>query len=86
MNEVFHAKLNDEYRLVIPAACRKQLGLQAGQEMLLQITEKGLLLYTQDQAVKRLQDWCASHVPAGASLVDELISDRRVEAARELDD
>ncbi len=86
MNEVFHARLNDEYRLVIPAACRKQLGLQPGQEMLLQITDKGLLLYTQDQAVKRLQDWCTSHIPAGVSLVDDLISERRAEAARELDD
>lgn len=86
MNEVFHAKLTDEYRLVIPAACRKQLGLLPGQEMLLQITEHGLLLYTQDQAVKRLQDWCASHIPADVSLVDELISERRAEAARELDD
>ena len=86
MNEIYHAKLNDEYRLVIPAACRKQLGLKPGQEMLLQITDKGLLLYTQDQAVKRLQDWCMSHIPADVSLVDELIAERRGEAARELDD
>jgi bifunctional DNA-binding transcriptional regulator/antitoxin component of YhaV-PrlF toxin-antitoxin module len=86
MNEVYRAKLNDEGRLVIPAACRKLLGMSPGQELLLQISEQGLIVYTQDVAVKRLQDWVTSHVPPGVSLVDELIADRRAEAARELDE
>ena len=86
MNEVYRAKLNDEGRLVIPAACRKRLGMSPGQELLLQISEQGLLVYTQDLAVKRLQDWVTARVPPGVSIVDELIADRRDEAARELDD
>ncbi|HYH65623.1 MAG TPA: AbrB/MazE/SpoVT family DNA-binding domain-containing protein [Urbifossiella sp.] len=86
MKEVYRAKLNDEYRLVIPAACRKQLGLQPNQELLLQISDQGLLLYTHDQAVKRLQDWCSAHIPRGVSLVDELIAERRAEAAKEADE
>ena len=86
MNEVYRAKLNDEGRLVIPAACRKRLGMSPGQELLLQISEQGLLVYTQDLAVKRLQDWVTAHVPPGVSIVDELIADRRDEAARERDD
>ena len=57
MNEVYRAKLNEEGRLVIPAACRKKLGLEVGQEVLLQVSTQGLLVYTQDMAVKRLQDW-----------------------------
>jgi AbrB family looped-hinge helix DNA binding protein len=83
MNEVYRAKLNEEGRLVIPAACRKRLGLEAGQEVLLQVSSQGLLVYTQDMAVKRLQDWVASHIPADTSLTDKLISDRRAEAAKE---
>jgi bifunctional DNA-binding transcriptional regulator/antitoxin component of YhaV-PrlF toxin-antitoxin module len=83
MNEVYHAKLNVEGRLSIPAPCRKQLGITPGQEVLLQITELGLLVYTQDFAVKRLQDWVTAHVPPGVSLVDELIAERRAEAAKE---
>jgi bifunctional DNA-binding transcriptional regulator/antitoxin component of YhaV-PrlF toxin-antitoxin module len=83
MNEVYRAKLNDEYRLVIPAACRKRLGLQAGQEMLIKVTELGLEMTTYDLALKRFQEHVQSLVPAGESLVDELIAERRAEAAKE---
>jgi bifunctional DNA-binding transcriptional regulator/antitoxin component of YhaV-PrlF toxin-antitoxin module len=85
MTEVYRAKLNDEGRLVIPCACRKQLGIVPGQELLLQVSKQGLLVYTQDLAVKRLQDWVASNVPPGTSLVDELMAERSTEAAGELD-
>jgi AbrB family looped-hinge helix DNA binding protein len=83
MEEVYRAKLNDEGRLVIPAACRKKLGMTAGQEVLLKVHNDGLLVYTQEQAIKRLQDWVARRVPPGVSLVDELITERRAEAAKE---
>ena len=83
MEEVFRAKLNSEGRLNIPASCRKRLGLRPGQDVLMQISNNGLFVYTHDQALKKLQDWVASVVPAGVSLADELIADRRTEAARE---
>jgi O-methyltransferase involved in polyketide biosynthesis len=51
--------------------------------VLLKVTPDGVLLYTHDQAVKRLQDWCAANIPPGVSLVDELIAERRAEAAKE---
>ena len=51
--------------------------------MLLKITPDGLLLYTLEQSVKRLQDWVAKGVAPGVSLVDELIAERRAEAAKE---
>ena len=83
MNEVYRAKLNDEYRLVIPAACRKRLGLQPGQEMLIKVTERGLEMTTYDLALKRFQEQVQALVPADVSLVDELIAERRAEAAKE---
>ncbi len=83
MSEVYRAKLNDEYRLIIPAACRKRLGLQPGQEMLIQVTERGLEMTTFDLALKRFQDHVQTLVPADVSLVDELIDERRAEAAKE---
>jgi bifunctional DNA-binding transcriptional regulator/antitoxin component of YhaV-PrlF toxin-antitoxin module len=83
MNEIYRAKLNREGRLFVPVGCRSQAGLQPGQEVLLKVTPDGVLLYTHDQAVKRLQDWCAANIPAGVSLVDELIAERRAEAAKE---
>ena len=83
MNEVYRAKLNDEGRIVIPFACRKLLGLTAGQEVMVTITDQGLLISTIGQSLKRLQNWAAKHIPPGVSLADELIADRRVEAAKE---
>ena len=83
MNQVYHAKLNDEYRLIIPAPCRKQLGLQPGQELLIQVTDSGLELTTFDLALKRFQDRVRELVPDDVSLVDELIAERRAEAEKE---
>jgi bifunctional DNA-binding transcriptional regulator/antitoxin component of YhaV-PrlF toxin-antitoxin module len=83
VKEFYHARLNDEGRIVIPAACRRQVGLQTGKDVLLKITPDGLLLYTQEQSLKRLQDWVAKGVAPGISLVDELIAERRAEAATE---
>jgi hypothetical protein len=37
-----------------------------------------------DAAIRRAQELVAEYVPAGVSLADELIRDRREEAAREL--
>jgi len=42
-----------------------------------------VLLYTHNQSVKRLQERVASNVPADVSLVNELTTDRRAEAADE---
>lgn len=83
MNDVYRARLNDEGRLVIPAACRRRLGMTAGQDVLLQVSDQGLLVYTPDSAVNRLQAWVDAHVPPGVSLVDELLADRRAEADRD---
>lgn len=83
MHDVYHAKLNDEGRLVIPAALRKKLGFKPGQEMLLQIDQDGLRVYTQESSVRRLQDWVAKHVAPGRSLVDDLIAERRAEASKD---
>ncbi len=40
-------------------------------------------LFTPRQAIKRAQDMVRRYVPEGVSLVDELIAERRAEAARE---
>ena len=82
MNEVFRAKLNEEGRLVIPAACRKKAGIRTGQEVFLQVHEQGVLVYTQDIALKRVQNWVASKLAPGASLAAELIAERHAETAK----
>jgi AbrB family looped-hinge helix DNA binding protein len=83
MGEVYKAKLNDEGRLVIPAAARKELGLQSGQEVIVRVTDQGLLISTFEQSLKRFQDEVTRLVGPGLSLADELIAERRAEAAKE---
>jgi bifunctional DNA-binding transcriptional regulator/antitoxin component of YhaV-PrlF toxin-antitoxin module len=83
MDEVYRARLNEEGRLVIPAAYRKQHGLENGQEVLLRATQEGLLITTFDKALQRFQDDVAALAGSNANLVDELIADRRKEAAKE---
>jgi bifunctional DNA-binding transcriptional regulator/antitoxin component of YhaV-PrlF toxin-antitoxin module len=83
MNEVFHAKLNDEGRLIIPTMHRRQIGLQPGQEVIIKVTSDGLLLTSYDQALDQDQDEVAKLVGSGVSHVDEVITDRRDEATKE---
>ncbi len=83
MNEVFHAKVSNEGRIAIPAVCRKQIGLQPGQEVLLKVTPEGLLLTSYEQDLNQFQDEVTKLVGPGVSLVDEVIKDRRAEAAKE---
>jgi AbrB family looped-hinge helix DNA binding protein len=83
MSEVYRAKLNYEGRIVIPAACRKKLGMVPGQDVLLQINDGGLFVYTQELCLSRLREWVVDRVAPGVSLADELLSERRAEAAKE---
>ena len=70
-------------RIVIPAEYRKALGLKVGDEVILVLEGEEVHLLTPRQAIKRAQDMVRRHVPEGVSLVDELIAERRAEAARE---
>jgi AbrB family looped-hinge helix DNA binding protein len=85
MDEVFRTKMNDEGRLVIPASCRKRLGLLPGQELLVRMNDDGfgLLLMTLESAAKRFQAEVRSLAGPNVSLVDELLTERRAAAAKE---
>ncbi|MBI3975819.1 MAG: AbrB/MazE/SpoVT family DNA-binding domain-containing protein [Armatimonadetes bacterium] len=70
-------------RLVIPAAYREALGLKEGDEVTLWLGEDELHVIPSDRVLKRAQALVRRYVPAGHSLVDELIAERRQEARRE---
>ncbi len=67
-------------RLVIPAAHRKALGLDAGDEVVLVLENDELRLTTQQTAIRHAQELVRQHVPRERSLVDELIEERRGQA------
>ena len=70
-------------RIVIPAAMRQAMGVKDGSPLVLLVKGEILEVFTVDAWVRRLQEAVARVVPEHVSLVDELIADRRREAAEE---
>ena len=70
-------------RIVIPAAIRKELGLAAGDEVLLRVDAGELRLSSRRQALEKLQRRVRALTKGKRSLAEELIAERRQEAAGE---
>ncbi len=79
------AKIDSAGRIVIPVEFRKALGVQSGEYLILRMVGSELRAWTFDEGIRRAQKLVRTFVPSGVSLVDELIADRRKEAAREND-
>ena len=75
-------KLGPQGRLVIPAAVRRRLGLAPGDEMALRVDDERLVLEPRAAAAARAQGMFKD-LSTEASVVDELIEERRSEARRE---
>ena len=73
---IFPVTMGDRGRLVVPSELRKRLHLEAGAALVMIETERGLVLATREQlkGLVRLQ-------LQGLDLVDELLEDRRRQAA-----
>ena len=81
MNTEARLRVNENGRVVIPASFRKALGISIGDEVLLRIEDDELRITTLKRRLERAQRLVRQHIKPGASLVDELIAERR-EAAR----
>lgn len=77
------ARLGQAGRLVIPAEFRRALDLKPGDELVVRLDDEGLHLYTVQQALERVQAAVRRYVAPDERLSDELIADRRREAAEE---
>lgn len=75
-------KIIEGGKLVIPAAMRRALGIASGDTVLVGIEEGELRIRSLAKAVERAQAIVRRRVPAGVSLADELIADRRGESER----
>jgi len=69
-------------RLVIPSEIRRQLGIAPGDVLIAIVEDERLVLEKREAVIQRLRRRFA-HIPAGVSLADELISERRSESKRE---
>jgi AbrB family looped-hinge helix DNA binding protein len=83
MGEVVTTKVTEGGRIVIPAKMRESLGIEVGENVSLQINNNTLQVTTQKEALRQLRELVRKHVPEGVSLVDEMIKERREEAANE---
>jgi AbrB family looped-hinge helix DNA binding protein len=70
-------------RIVIPADFRRELGADVGDEIILRIVEGEIHILTRSQAVRKAQALVRKSIPAGRSLVKELLQERRKDAKRE---
>jgi AbrB family looped-hinge helix DNA binding protein len=78
-----HTRINENGRLVIPAAFRRALGIQPGDTVVLRIENNELRMTTLRQRLANAQQLVRKHVARTTSLVDELIAERREAARRE---
>lgn len=76
-------KVDAAGRLVIPKDMREALGIPDGGELRLKVEDGELRGMGRLAALRRIQREVRGSVPPGESVVDELIADRRAEAARE---
>ena len=78
------AKVEGGGRIVIPADFRHCLGIKSGDTILLTLEEPDTLrIRTYPAAIRRVQELVAQFNPTGRLLSEELIQERRAEAARE---
>ncbi|MGG6270605.1 hypothetical protein ACQ4M3_38355 [Leptolyngbya sp. AN03gr2] len=68
-------------KVEIPLEVLTALGWQAGEKLTVQVQDGEVRIFSQAQAVRRVQAWMRSFVAEGRSLSDELIAERRQEAS-----
>ncbi len=67
----------------LPAEFLKAMGVAEGDQVQLALDGGVVRVLSRTAAIRELQDQVRRHVPAGVSLVDELLAERRAEAAGE---
>lgn len=80
----YHAKMIKGGKIVIPAELRRELGFKDGDTLVVERVDNGAVLKTYEQVVREVQaEFKAMLCDRSRSMVDELIAERRAEAARE---
>ena len=70
-------RLTKNVEIRIPAAFRKAMGINIGDEVVSRMEDNELRITTLKRRIERAQRLVRQHVKAGTSLVDELIAERR---------
>lgn len=78
-------KVSQGGRVVIPAEIREKLQIRQGDELILEERDGELVLSSRARCIEQIRQAILAGMPShdSRSLVDELIAERRAEAARE---
>jgi AbrB family looped-hinge helix DNA binding protein len=76
-------KMVEGGKLVIPAAFRREMGVKPGDTLIVEMDQGELRVRSLPSAIGRVQAMMRELNPEGRLLSDELIADRRAEAARD---
>jgi bifunctional DNA-binding transcriptional regulator/antitoxin component of YhaV-PrlF toxin-antitoxin module len=82
-HQLFHVRVSDGRRVVLPSEACKQLGIEIGDTVIVDVAAGKVELHSFDTTLSEFRALLASKVPLGVSLVDELLAERRAEAERD---
>ncbi|MEO7195517.1 MAG: AbrB/MazE/SpoVT family DNA-binding domain-containing protein [Pseudonocardiaceae bacterium] len=75
--------VNNQGRVTIPAQVRRAAGIKTGVPLVVYVEDGRVVIETREQLADRIRRDVAATWTGAGSVVDELISDRRADAARE---
>lgn len=76
-------KIVEGGKVVIPARFRRELGFEVGDTVIVEVSKGALQIRPRKAAISQAQKLMRQLVAKGHSLADELIADRRADAARD---
>jgi AbrB family looped-hinge helix DNA binding protein len=80
---VHRLKVDAAGRILLPAELRHRHGIHQGDEVVAEEDESGIRITTLQEAIRQAQDYFARLAPPDRRLSEELLRERRDEAARE---
>ncbi len=80
---MLQTKLSREGRVLIPAELRRAAGLNENEPLSIYECDGEIRIVSRLQAIRKMQQRMAKYKRPGVSVVDELLAERRDEAARE---
>jgi AbrB family looped-hinge helix DNA binding protein len=81
--DVFALRLDKHGRILIPVAIRRRLNLHAGSRLLVKVENGALRMETREHTLERIRARLRNFIPENRNLSEELLAERREEAARE---
>jgi AbrB family looped-hinge helix DNA binding protein len=82
-HRVFRARVDASGRIVIPAESRLRKKVKEGDTLVVEEDDNSVRIKTLDDAIRDAQDYFCKVIPADVDLADELIAERRADAARD---